>query len=66
MAMSLYLGGLGADAGGYTAEHRAAAKYYAGSKWATAGQGVRQQRPRPCRVYPEQYRLPREQLTNFT
>ncbi|MEK7101967.1 MAG: lytic murein transglycosylase [Patescibacteria group bacterium] len=39
MAMSLYLGGLGADAGGYTAEHRAAAKYYAGSKWATAGRG---------------------------
>ena len=38
-AMSLYFDDLGADAGGYTAEHRAAAKYYAGSKWATAGRG---------------------------
>lgn len=37
VAMSLYLGDLGAGAGGYTAEHRAAAKYYAGSKWQTAG-----------------------------
>jgi peptidoglycan hydrolase CwlO-like protein len=37
MAMSLYLGDLGAGAGGYTAEHRASAKYYAGSRWATAG-----------------------------
>lgn len=36
-AMSLYLSDLGAGAGGYTAEHRAAAKYYAGSSWATAG-----------------------------
>lgn len=36
-AMSLYLGDLGAGAGGYTAEHTAAAKYYAGSKWRTAG-----------------------------
>jgi peptidoglycan hydrolase CwlO-like protein len=36
MAMSIYLGGLGAGAGGYTAEHRAAAKYYAGGAWATA------------------------------
>ncbi|MCR4276062.1 MAG: lytic murein transglycosylase [Candidatus Parcubacteria bacterium] len=36
-AMSVYLSDLGAGAGGYTAEHRAAAKYYAGSKWATAG-----------------------------
>lgn len=36
-AMSLYLSDLGADTSGYTAEHRAAAKYYAGSKWATAG-----------------------------
>ena len=35
--MSLYLGDLGAGAGGYTAEHRAAAKYYAGGYWATAG-----------------------------
>jgi membrane-bound lytic murein transglycosylase B len=38
-AMSLYLGDLGADVGGYTAEHRAAAKYYAGGAWATAGRG---------------------------
>jgi peptidoglycan hydrolase CwlO-like protein len=37
MAMSMYLGDLGAGAGGYTAEHTAAAKYYAGSKWVTAG-----------------------------
>ncbi len=36
MAMSLYLGGLGAGAGGYTAEHTAAAKYYAGGAWRTA------------------------------
>lgn len=36
MAMSIYLGGLGAGAGGYTAEHRASAKYYAGGAWATA------------------------------
>jgi len=36
-AMSLYLADLGADVGGYTAEHRAAAKYYAGGAWATAG-----------------------------
>ncbi|MDP2655462.1 MAG: lytic murein transglycosylase [bacterium] len=39
-AMSIYLEGLGAGAGGYTAEHRAAAKYYAGGAWATsAGRG---------------------------
>lgn len=37
MAMSVYLGGLGAGAGGYTAERTAAAKYYAGGAWATAG-----------------------------
>lgn len=37
-AMSLYLADLGADAGGYSAEHTAAAKYYAGGGWATAGQ----------------------------
>ena len=36
-AMSVYLGDLGAGAGGYTAEHTAAAKYYAGSAWRTAG-----------------------------
>lgn len=38
-AMSLYFSDLGAGAGGYTAEHRAAAKYYAGGAWATAGRG---------------------------
>ena len=37
MAMSIYLDGLGASAGGYTAERTAAAKYYAGGAWATAG-----------------------------
>src|SRR3989344_53754 len=38
-AMSLYLSDLGASAGGYTAEHRAAAKYYAGRAWtSSAGQ----------------------------
>lgn len=36
-AMSLYFEDLGAGAGGYTAEHTAAAKYYAGGAWATAG-----------------------------
>lgn len=34
-AMSLYLSDLGAGAGGYTAEFRAAAKYYAGASWNT-------------------------------
>ena len=34
VAMSLYFNDLGADAGGYTAERRAAAKYYAGGAWA--------------------------------
>ena len=38
-AMSIYLGGLGAGSGGYTAERTAAAKYYAGGAWATAGRG---------------------------
>ncbi|HET9641440.1 MAG TPA: hypothetical protein VFP46_01145, partial [Candidatus Paceibacterota bacterium] len=39
-AMSLYLSDLGAGAGGYTAEFRAAAKYYAGASWNTrAGRG---------------------------
>jgi|SRR3989344_3833523 len=35
MAMSIYLQGLGAAGGGYTAQHTAAAKYYAGGAWAT-------------------------------
>ncbi len=39
IAMSLYMSDLGAGAGGYTAESRAAAKYYAGGAWATAGRG---------------------------
>lgn len=39
IAMSLYLGDLGAGAGGYTAERISAAKYYAGGAWATAGRG---------------------------
>lgn len=38
MATALYLADVGASAGGYTAEHRAAATYYAGSGWATRGQ----------------------------
>ncbi len=38
-AMSVYMSDLGAGAGGYTAEHTAAAKYYAGGAWATAGRG---------------------------
>ncbi len=33
MASALYLNDLGAGAGGYTAERRAALKYYAGSNW---------------------------------
>jgi membrane-bound lytic murein transglycosylase B len=36
-AMSVYLGELGANAGGYSAESRAAGKYYAGGAWATSG-----------------------------
>jgi len=38
-ATGLYLSDLGADAGGYSAEHTAAAKYYAGGAWRTRGQG---------------------------
>ncbi|HVZ76284.1 MAG TPA: lytic murein transglycosylase [Candidatus Paceibacterota bacterium] len=38
MAMSIYLGNLGASAGTYSSERTAAAKYYAGGAWATAGQ----------------------------
>lgn len=39
VAMSLYFSDLGAGAGGYTVERTAAAKYYAGGAWATAGRG---------------------------
>ena len=39
MATALYLQDVGAAAGGYSAEHRAAATYYAGAVWATRGQG---------------------------
>jgi len=37
-ASGLYLSDLGADARGYSAEHTAAAKYYAGGAWRTRGQ----------------------------
>ncbi|MDO8620526.1 MAG: lytic murein transglycosylase [bacterium] len=36
-ASGIYLSDLGADAGGYSAESTAAAKYYAGSAWKTKG-----------------------------
>lgn len=35
-AISLYLGSLGAGKGGYSAEHTASAKYYAGGAWRTS------------------------------
>lgn len=41
-AMAKYLAALGAS-GGYTAMHTAAAKYYAGGAWATAGQSYANQ-----------------------
>lgn len=37
-ASGIYLSDLGASGGGYTAEHTAAAKYYAGNNWRTLGQ----------------------------
>jgi membrane-bound lytic murein transglycosylase B len=39
IASAVFLADLGAAAGGYTAEHQAAARYYAGGNWATSGQG---------------------------
>lgn len=38
-ATGIYLSRIGAAGGSYNAEHTAAAKYYAGGGWATAGQG---------------------------
>lgn len=38
-ATGLYLQDVGAAGGSYTAEHTAAAKYYAGGNWASSGQG---------------------------
>lgn len=38
VATGLYLADVGASGGSYQAEHTAAARYYAGGNWATAGQ----------------------------
>ncbi len=39
LASASLLADLGASGGGYSAEHTAAAKYYAGGNWKTSGQG---------------------------
>lgn len=39
IASAMFLADLGASAGGYSAEHEAAARYYAGGNWASLGQG---------------------------
>ncbi len=39
IASAVYLADLGAAAGGYSAEYEAAARYYAGGNWQTAGKG---------------------------
>ena len=39
IASATYLADLGAGIGGYSAEHEAAARYYAGGNWKTLGQG---------------------------
>lgn len=39
IASAVFLADLGAAAGGYSAEHEAAARYYAGGNWASLGQG---------------------------
>lgn len=39
IASAVFLADLGAAAGGYSAEHQAAARYYAGGNWQTLGQG---------------------------
>lgn len=42
-ATGIYLSRLGASAGGYSAEHKSAAQYYAGGGWATRGQSYANQ-----------------------
>ncbi|HXK40162.1 MAG TPA: lytic murein transglycosylase [Candidatus Paceibacterota bacterium] len=39
IASAVFLADLGAAAGGYSAEHQAAARYYAGGNWKSLGQG---------------------------
>lgn len=39
LASAIFLADLGAARGGYSAEHEAAARYYAGGNWASLGQG---------------------------